>query len=257
MRIIVTCGPSSEPIDEVRSLTNFSTGELGVLLCQQFQEHGYEVICLRSLTATYPLPDGIATMIPFLTNDDLERELKKLSAEKNIAAIFHAAALCDYRVEKVTSSNDQPLAFGKIPTGLGPLTMRLQPTHKLIASLREWFPTSLLVGWKYEVDGTIDDAVARAREQVKKYQLDASIANGKAFGAGFEFIPATRRPFSSLEKTNIRPFAESLDAAKGQFLKKEQVNEMNGCATGEGAALSSKKALAEFLATWLESERRF
>ncbi|HVY71907.1 MAG TPA: phosphopantothenoylcysteine decarboxylase, partial [Verrucomicrobiae bacterium] len=35
MKVIVTCGPSYEPIDEVRRLTNFSTGELGVLLAEE------------------------------------------------------------------------------------------------------------------------------------------------------------------------------------------------------------------------------
>ena len=47
MKIIVTTGPSFEPIDEVRRITNFSTGELGVLLANSFAQAGAEVFCLK------------------------------------------------------------------------------------------------------------------------------------------------------------------------------------------------------------------
>jgi len=43
MKVIVTCGPSYEPIDQVRRLTNFSTGELGVHLSNQLARAGFEV----------------------------------------------------------------------------------------------------------------------------------------------------------------------------------------------------------------------
>jgi phosphopantothenoylcysteine decarboxylase/phosphopantothenate--cysteine ligase len=41
MKVIVTCGPSYEPIDQVRRLTNFSTGELGVLLSDELARAGH------------------------------------------------------------------------------------------------------------------------------------------------------------------------------------------------------------------------
>jgi hypothetical protein len=69
--------------------------------------------------------------------------------------------------------------------------MRLEPTQKIISSLRSWFPSSLLIGWKYERDGSMQDAILKAFNQITKYQLDVSVANGKAFGDGFEFIAAS------------------------------------------------------------------
>ena len=213
--IIVTCGPSSEPIDAVRSLTNFSTGELGALLCAELHHQGFQVICLRSVTATYPLDPGVATVIPFTTNDDLTKALEKLSQQEAITALFHAAALCDYRVEKVTTVDGVAMSAGKIPTNAGSLTMTLQPTMKVISKLRAWFPDACLVGWKYEVDGTASEADAKAEQQIEKYQLDASIANGSALGNGFDFIAAT----------------------------------------GEARKLASKLELVRFLAEWVSSKR--
>ena len=211
MRIIVTCGPGCEPIDEVRFLSNFSTGELGMLLAIELQQHGFEVLCLRSRLATYPVAQNVE-VIPFSTNEELAEIFKELSTKEDVAAIFHAAALCDYRVEKVTAMDGSTLNLEKIPTSIGRLNLTLEPSLKVIANLRTWFPQALLVGWKYEVSGTREEADQKAQQQIKKYQLDASIANG----------PATTGHFDLMLRDESRH------------------------------ALSSKKELAHFLVTWLQ-----
>ena len=63
MRVIVTCGPSYEPIDRVRRLTNFSTGELGLLLAAALAREGHEVICLKGEGATSRTDAGGAKVI--------------------------------------------------------------------------------------------------------------------------------------------------------------------------------------------------
>ena len=55
MKVIVTCGPSYEPIDQVRRLTNFSTGELGVHLSNQLARVGFEVFVSRVATRRIPV----------------------------------------------------------------------------------------------------------------------------------------------------------------------------------------------------------
>lgn len=160
-----------------------------MLLATELQRHGLEVFCLRSRLATYPISNGME-VIPFSTNDELAEIFQQLSIKKDVAAIFHAAALCDYRVKKIEAIDGRVFSVGKIPTHAGELIMTLEPSLKVIAKLRSWFPNALLVGWKYEVDGTLEEACAKASGQIEKYQLDASIANGPALGSGFEFIPA-------------------------------------------------------------------
>ena len=204
MRVIVTCGPGSEPIDQVRFLSNASTGELGSLLASGLQQHGFEVLCLRSRLATYPIADEIET-IPFSTNEELAEIFKNLATRKNVAAIFHAAALCDYRVKKISSMDGAVVLSGKIPTRAGELIMTLEPSLKVIGQLRSWFPSSLLVGWKYEVDGTPEEACHKALEQIKKYQLDASIANGPATKGCFDImLPDELHQVQSSKKDLVR-----------------------------------------------------
>jgi phosphopantothenoylcysteine synthetase/decarboxylase len=187
MRVIVTCGPGSAPIDQVRFISNFSTGELGALLAVELQQCGYEVLCLRSRLATYPMDDNIVT-IPFSTNEELAAMLEQLAMEEHPVAIFHAAALCDYRVEKITTVDGRALSLGKIPTDIGPLQLTLQPSLKIVAQLRDYFPSSLLVGWKYEVVGTREEAVRKAGAQIEQCRLDASVANGPATQGQFDLI---------------------------------------------------------------------
>ncbi len=71
MRIIITSGPSYEPLDKVRRLSNFSTGELGTLLPESFAETSHSVICFRGVASTFPAPLHPVEVIPFTTNDDL------------------------------------------------------------------------------------------------------------------------------------------------------------------------------------------
>ena len=52
MKIIVTCGPSYEPIDEVRRITNFSTGQMGSRLARTLAAAGHEVTCYKGVAAT-------------------------------------------------------------------------------------------------------------------------------------------------------------------------------------------------------------
>lgn len=187
MKVVVTCGPSFEPIDEVRRLTNFSTGELGVLLTEQLGAAGHEVFCLKGSGATHPDPVATARrhVRRFDTNDDLLALLGPLGAEGACGAVFHAAALCDYRVAAVQDATGEDCRSAKIASRAGELTLRLAPATKVIGELRRLFPRSLLVGWKYELAGTRDEALGRAQRQLTEARTDLCVLNGRAVGPGF------------------------------------------------------------------------
>ncbi len=185
MKAIVTCGPSFEPIDEVRRLTNFSTGELGVRLANALTDAGIETACLRGEQATWPGGCRAVRTIPFTTNDDLLAKLEGCAAEGPFDAVFHTAALCDFKVDEIRDAEGASAAEAKIPTRGGALTMNLVPTAKVIPELGRLFPDALLVGWKYELDGGREDAVAKAFAQIEANATAACVVNGRAFGAGF------------------------------------------------------------------------
>ena len=115
MRIVITSGPSYEPLDKVRRLSNFSTGELGTLLAEGFAEAGHRVVCFRGAPLTFPPPLWPVEVIPFTTNDNLAAGLKDLSAREEVAIVFHAAALCDFRVREVTDEQASRSTATKYP----------------------------------------------------------------------------------------------------------------------------------------------
>jgi phosphopantothenoylcysteine synthetase/decarboxylase len=191
MKAIVTCGPSYEPIDQVRRLTNFSTGELGTILSVELASQGWEVVCCRGegSTAAPPIGKGI-TVETFATNADLEKILRAHSSDPDVRAVLHGAALSDFRVERITDNEGNELKAAKITSSLDRLTLVLEPAGKILAELRPLYPQAAIVGWKYELEGDAQTAVARAQQQARKYQIDASILNGSAYGSGFGFCQA-------------------------------------------------------------------
>lgn len=188
MRVILTCGPAYEPVDEVRRITNFSTGELGTLLSERLAAAGARVICLRGAAATHLSLPSRVDVRTFTTNDDLVTHLKRISREGQVDGVFHTAALCDYRVRRVTTADGRDAAGAKIASRDGSLTITLEPATKVIRSLRGFFPGSRIVGWKYELDGSPADAIAKGSRQIAENATDACVVNGRAYGDGFAFL---------------------------------------------------------------------
>lgn len=190
LNIIVTCGPGYEPIDQVRRITNFSTGELGVLLANTLTAQGHGVICLKGeMASTQVQPRALLTKT-FTTNDHLAELLQEIAhnTDTRIHAIFHVAALCDFKVADMTQPERKAASPAKIDSRSGDITLKLVPTKKIIAQLRSLFPTARIVGWKYELDGDRSTVQEKARYQMRIYQTDACVINGSAWGAGFGFL---------------------------------------------------------------------
>ncbi len=176
MRIVITGGPSSEPIDQVRAITNRSTGELAVKLARRVAASGHSVelflgqgAIFRSESAKY-----------FWTNEDLYRLLSDVVERHHIHAVFHAAALSDFGVAKLDIPGGQPGA-AKISSDAEFIQLRLAPKPKLI------FANAYIVGWKFELDGTLEDIVREGIQQIRLNRTNACVINGEAFGPGFGF----------------------------------------------------------------------
>ena len=194
MRCVVTAGPTFEPLDQVRRLTNFSTGRLGTELAGHLADRGHEVVLLRGELAIWPATARAGVRVqPFTTTADLRARLAGL-AGAGVGAVFHAAAVSDFGFGKIWERQaDGSLVearAGKLSTRGGPLLAELVPTPKVIAELRDWFPRAYLVGWKYEVDGDRETALREAREQIRVCRTDACVANGPAYGDGFGLVRA-------------------------------------------------------------------
>ena len=188
LRIVITSGPSYTPIDQVRRMSNFSTGELGTLLAEGFAAAGHRTLCLRGEASTFSSPLWGVEVAPFTTNESLQSSLERIVAREEVNFVFHAAALCDFVVKEVLTENGEPLALDKASSRGGNLRVTLEPAPKIIARLRKLFPASLIVGWKYELDGSLNGIMEKGRQQMDDYLTDACVVNGKAYGAGFGVI---------------------------------------------------------------------
>lgn len=186
MTVLVTIGPTQEPLDAMRLISNRSSGELGTKLSAELAKQGHTVIALRGIGATAPttpLDRDNIRVLHFTTTEDLRRQLEKLGAEEKIDAIFHAAAVSDFYLPGAGA--------GKIPTSGGALTLTLEPTPKLLPLLRLWFPTARITGWKFEASGDRDAAVAIGRAQIAACHTDACVVNGPSYGEGFGVLSKT------------------------------------------------------------------
>jgi phosphopantothenoylcysteine decarboxylase/phosphopantothenate--cysteine ligase len=191
MNCLVTAGPAYESLDEVRRLTNFSTGKLGTQLACYLAGRGHTVILLRGNSSIFPNAFIAGECIEFSTASDLESRFESLASGR-IDAVFHAAAVSDFRCGKVCSrlpgGELKELRQGKISSQDAPLFAELLPVPKLIGKLRAWFHAAWLAGWKYEVDGDQASAIDRARNQIRECATDACVVNGPAYGPGFGFL---------------------------------------------------------------------
>jgi hypothetical protein len=91
-------------------------------------------------------------------------------------------------VRSITNERDEPIVRDKASSREGPLRVTLEPAPKLIAGLRKLFPASIIVGWKYELDGTLLGIMEKGRAQMDDCLTDACVVNGRAYGSGYGVI---------------------------------------------------------------------
>jgi phosphopantothenoylcysteine decarboxylase/phosphopantothenate--cysteine ligase len=191
VRCLVTAGPTYEPLDNVRRLTNFSTGRLGSELANFLAGRGHEVTLFLGRQAACRGEPRARSVEPFTTTTDLRDRLRALAGQP-VDAVFHAAAVSDFAFGKILLRSPQggltEIHAGKISTRQGTLLAELVPTPKIIAELRDWFPRARLVGWKYEVDGDRPGVIRLAERQINECRTNACVANGPAYGTGFGLV---------------------------------------------------------------------
>ena len=212
MNCIITAGPTFEPLDDVRRLTNFSTGRLGTELANFLSARGHRVTLLVGEGATYAGERHAQTVKTFSSTSDLRAKLKAF-ADKKVDAIYHAAAVSDFAfgqifTEKSTGEYSAIKTTKKISTRSGNLLVELVPTPKIIAELRGWFPITNITGWKFEAEGQRADTLRAARKQLADCGTNYCVANGPAYGQGFSLVTAreqkhfttAKKLFAALEK---------------------------------------------------------
>jgi phosphopantothenoylcysteine decarboxylase/phosphopantothenate--cysteine ligase len=173
-RVVVTAGPTREPIDPVRFISNPSSGKMGYALAQVAARRGADVVLVSGPTSL-PDPEGVK-VVRVVTAEEMARAVE---AEAEAMDLFvGAAAVSDYRPAEVAPQ--------KIKKGKDQETLRLARTADILAGLGERFAgqagAPVLVGFAAETE----EVIARAREKLRKKGCDLVVANKVgAPGAGF------------------------------------------------------------------------
>ena len=191
MRCLISAGPTWEPLDRVRRLTNFSTGSLGGELANFLAGQGHDVALLLGETATWRASLAAVSVRHFSTTASLQQRFAELAGWQP-EIVFHAAAVSDFTGGSAhargTDGALTTVTAGKLSTREGSLLIELRPTPKLLTELPRLFVGAKIVGWKFEVDGTADDAVAAGQRQLRESGTFACVVNGPAYGPGFGIL---------------------------------------------------------------------
>lgn len=167
--MLISSGPTREPIDAVRFISNQSTGYMGAQLAGEALRRGHRVTVISG-PSTEPLP-AEAQVIPVETARDMERALHREAGRAD--AIVMAAAVSDFRPLRA-STHKRPRRHR--------LTLRLAATPDLIARLPRQ-PHQLIVGFALEAHRVVE----RAFRKMRAKRLDLMLAqrvngNGSPFG---------------------------------------------------------------------------
>ena len=159
-KILIIGGRSEEPIDDMRIITNRSTGLMSVSLARRAFERGAEVELWMGASSV-EIPDYIRTK-RFDTVDDLVRMVPKIDHE----IVIVPAALSDFAPKEMYE--------GKIPSEDG-FKSNFVPVPKVLPLIRERCHN--VIGFKAESGYTDEQLVERARTRINEYDLRATIAN--------------------------------------------------------------------------------
>jgi phosphopantothenoylcysteine decarboxylase / phosphopantothenate---cysteine ligase len=166
LKVLITCGPTWVPIDDVRVISNQSTGEMGHLIAQELVQHQAKVTLLEGPVTHKWLQTG-SKVIKYQYFDELQSILKE-QLKLNYDVVIHAAAVSDFKVAQVSKT--------KISSSKK-LTLNLVPTVKLIDEIRTHAPNVFLVGFKLDSKMSAASVVTETAGLFKQARCNLVVAN--------------------------------------------------------------------------------
>jgi phosphopantothenoylcysteine decarboxylase / phosphopantothenate---cysteine ligase len=170
--VLVTAGPTEEPIDPARYLSNRSSGKMGYAVAEAARRRGARVILVTGPTRL-DTPTGVAVR-RVRTADEMAAAVFEHLAESDV--VIMSAAVADFRPSRVEPA--------KIKRNSGARSLELEPTEDILAAIgRRRAPNQSIVGFAAETDRLIENAHAKLASK----NLDLVVANDvTAAGAGFD-----------------------------------------------------------------------
>lgn len=181
-RVLITAGGTREYIDDVRVVTNISSGALGAKIAEEFYSHGWQVHYVHAKYGIMPrVQEGVSDTArlnawPFVSTSDLYDTMKAILTAFKIDVVIHSAAVSDFTFERdgnIKSSSGSAEDFIKY------MKETIRPTPKIIQEIKKWAPETYLVGFKFTVGQTSEELAETANELANKVNAELILANDK------------------------------------------------------------------------------
>lgn len=167
-RVLITAGPTHEPIDSVRFIANRSSGRMGIALAEAAAQLGWEVTLLLGPVSGSQSVNNRVRVDRFRTCEDLQRLLGAHADKADI--LIMAAAVADYRPKP-----NPAMSGGKFRRTGGPITLELESTPDLLAGVSATRRADqLFVGFALEPRAEL---LASAEAKLKRKEIDLVVAN--------------------------------------------------------------------------------
>lgn len=212
-KILVTAGPTQEPIDPVRYLTNHSSGKMGYAIAKVCSMRGADVTLVSGKTAIKP--PLFVDVVPVTTAREMYEAVTGRSDRQDI--VIKAAAVADYRPKTISEQ--------KVKKTDEELSIEMERTDDILKYLGEHKRANqFLCGFSMETEHMLENS----RKKLKKKNLDMIVANNvKVEGAGFAgdtnivtLITAddeTQLPLLSKEETAVEIMNKILEQTEKQL----------------------------------------
>ena len=162
MKFLVTAGPTREPIDPVRYISNRSSGKMGYAIAEAALDAGHDVILISGQVSIHP--PRAAKLVSVSTSDEMFDAVHRNASECDICVM--CAAVADYKPASVSPT--------KIKKRSGNVSLELIPTRDILDSLGHWHDRRfLVVGFAAETNDVEKNAARKLREK----NCDIMIAN--------------------------------------------------------------------------------
>jgi phosphopantothenoylcysteine decarboxylase/phosphopantothenate--cysteine ligase len=168
--ILITAGPTQEPIDPVRFITNRSSGKMGYALAEAARQRGAHVVLVSGPVHLAP-PQGVE-VIPVHTTEEMRKAV--LDHLEPASIIIKSAAVSDYYISEVPKQ--------KLKKTATRLSLELDPTPDILAEVGQRKGDRLLIGFAAETQNLAEEA----RRKLLSKKCDMVVANLVGDGLGFE-----------------------------------------------------------------------
>ncbi len=176
-KILITSGPTRANIDDVRFLSNRSSGRLGTCIANELLSKGAAITLIAGPGSITPSPNSLPgdtgkklEVMKIETVSELLSVLQaELENEESYDAVIHAMAVLDYEPAEIVQE--------KVKSGKETWTLHLKKTSKVIDHIKTWAPETLLIGFKLESNASEEYLIDSALYLMEKTHAALVVAN--------------------------------------------------------------------------------